>query len=306
MHILSKDLNLLVVAAALFRHKNVSKAAGELGLSQSAVSHALARLRDQFKDPLFVRTSRGVAPTEFARSIQDEVLKLVRETELLFSQKKTFDPKQVNARITLATTDYFETAVMSRLQSILAIEAPELQLSIRPTVGELPKRELEDGKIDLAIAGFYSDLPEGFYQAKLMTDTFACAVRSGHPIFKGDPVDLDDYFDASHALITLQGDFREQLVHKVGKLKRSRKITYGSYSFTGVAWVLSRSDLILTAPKKLLLEYKSFFPIRILNCPVDFGKIELQMVWHAQTQSNPLHAWLRKKIRTICNEKVAL
>jgi DNA-binding transcriptional LysR family regulator len=275
MHIQNKDLNLLIVASALYRYKNVSKAAHELGLSQSAVSHALARLRVQFKDPMFVRTSRGIAPTEFARSIQEELLRVVDQTDLLFNKQKIFDPKSAEARVTIATTDYFEAVVISRLYPVLAKEAPHLQLSVRPTSGELPKRELEEGKIDLAIAGFYLDMPEGFYQTKLMTDPFACAVRRGNPDFKEDPISLDDYFGADHALITLQGDFRDQIGHKIGRTKRERKIKYGSYSFTGIAWVLSQSNLLLTAPESLLREYKKHFDVKILINPVSILPINI-------------------------------
>ena len=218
MHISAIDLNLLGIASALYRHRNVSKAAQELGLSQSAVSHALARLRDQFGDPMFVRTSKGVAPTEFARTIQTELLDVVHKSELLMNRKKAFDPKEARGRITLATTDYFEAVVLPKLQPILAREAPGLQISVRPTVGELPKRDLEEGKIDFAVAGFYADLPEGFYKGKLFKDSFRSATRKDHPTIR-TRLSVEDYFAAHHALITLQGDFRDSMISQVGKEK---------------------------------------------------------------------------------------
>lgn len=299
VHISAIDLNLLGIASALYRHRNVSKAAQELGLSQSAVSHALARLRDQFGDPMFVRTSKGVAPTEFARTIQTELLDVVHKSELLLNRKKAFDPKEARGRITLATTDYFEAVVFPKLQPILAREAPGLQISVRPTVGELPKRDLEEGKIDLAVAGFYSDLPEGFYKGKLFKDSFGAATRKNHSTIR-TRLTVDDYFAAQHALITLQGDFRDSMMTQVGKKKLTREIVYGTYSFTGIAWVLEKSDLVLTAPSLLLKQYQRFFPIQIWPCPVDLDPIEMQMIWHAQTHDDPLRAWFREKLRKVC------
>jgi len=294
MHINQIDLNLLKVAASLYKRRNVSKAAEDLGLSQSAVSHALSRLRDQFQDPMFVRTAKGIAPTEFARSIQTELLELVHRVELLANRKEKFDPKDVKSRLTLATTEYFELVVMAGLQRKISRDAPNLQLSMRPTVGDLPKRELEEGKVDIAIAGFYRDLPEGFYQAKLFSDTFSCATRQGHPVKK---LGISEYFDSDHALITLQGDFRDGIEYGTGKRKRFRHITYGTFSFTSLAWILQETDLVLTAPNLLLEKYRRYFPMKIWPCPVDMGTIDVRMIWHAQTHEDPVRIWFRDQLR---------
>jgi DNA-binding transcriptional LysR family regulator len=302
MNLMHYDLNLLRVASALFRHGNVSRAGKELGLSQSAVSHALGRLRDQFKDPMFVRVSKGVAPTEFARGVRKELIEVVERAEALSRRQLRFDPKEATGRISIATTDYFESTVMTKLFAVLAKQAPQLQISLRPTYGELPKRELESGQIDLAIAGFYVDLPEGFYQTKLFGDSFSSAVRAGHPLAKQQALSIENFFSAKHALITLQGDFRDSKTRKINGKKQSREFSYGSYSFTGLAWVLQHSDLVLTAPTLLLKSYSNYFPLKIWPCPVDLGELEMQMIWHAQTHDHPLRDWLRKQIRKICQE----
>jgi DNA-binding transcriptional LysR family regulator len=294
MHIRSADLNLLVVAGALYRHKNVSRAAEELGLSQSAVSHALTRLRDQFNDPLFVRTAKGMAPTEYARKIQADVLEILNRSELLLRQQSVFTPIEAEGRITIASTDYFEVLVMPKLQEVLAREAPLLQLSLRPTRGELPKKDLEDGSIDFAVAGFFKNLPEGFYQSKLFSDEFRCATGEKHRLFKAKQLSRDDYYAARHALITLQGDFRES------SKGQERKIVYGTYSFTSMAWVLQNSDLLLTAPALLLKEYQKFFPLRVWENPVPRPGIDIRIIWHLQTHEDPLRSWVREQIKRIC------
>lgn len=292
-HIKSIDLNLLVIAAALFAHKNVSKAARELGMTQSAVSHALARLRLSFEDPLFVRTSKGIAPTEFAKNMERELLAWIHLGDQLVTRKKEFDPKSVKARIVLATSDYFEVTVMSRLLPILAKESPGLQISIRPTLGDLPKKDLEEGRVDIAIAGHYSEMPEGFFQTKLFDDSFGVAVRKNHSRIQKS-LTLEKYIESDHALITLQGDFKDRVSPK---LKRARNITYGTYSFTALPWLLQNTDLVLTAPRRLLERYREYFPLQQFECPVDLGSFTLRMVWHSQTHDNPLHQWFRTKLK---------
>ena len=296
VHIRSIDMNLLVVAAALFRHRNATKAAEDLGLSQSAVSHALGRLRDQLKDPLFVRTSRGLSPTEYARSIQTDLTDIVRRTELLLSRKTHFDPREARSRITLAATDYFEILAMPKLEAILSREAPHLLVSLRPTHGALPKREMEEGLIDFAIAGFYRDLPEGFYQSKLFSDEFLCAVHNRHALARHAKLTVDQYYEARHALITLQGDFQD----RARSGGRQRHFVYGSYSFTGMAWVLQNSDLLLTAPALLIKQYQLYFPLKVWPPPIEMSGITVRMIWHAQTHEDPLRIWFRAQLKKVC------
>jgi DNA-binding transcriptional LysR family regulator len=299
MHIKRIDLNLLVVAESLFRTLNVSLSAKELGLSQSAVSHALNRLRAHYEDPFFVRISKGIAPTRFAKTIREEVEEVVRRANELSRKKDEFEPRNAQGRIVLATTDYFESVVMSKFLAEIRKEAPHIVLSLRPTFGDLPKRDLEDGSIDIAIAGFYENLPEGFYRSRLFKDSFATACRKGHPIAKGR-IGVDDFFKAEHALITLQGDFSDDMEELKAGGKRHRKIVYGSASFTGIAWVLEKSDLLLTAPRLLLETYESHFPIQVVDCPVSLDPIEIQMIWQEQTHRDPLRAWFRKRLKNYC------
>jgi DNA-binding transcriptional LysR family regulator len=298
MHIRNLDLNLLKVAAALYKHRNVSKAADQLGLSQSAVSHALSRLRTQFDDPLFVRTSKGMALTGFATKIQSDIMEIIRRLELLAMHENGFDPKTARNRITIASTDYFEITALPALLKILEIEAPHLQISLRPTRGELPKKELEEGSINMAIAGFYKDLPEGFYQSKVFSDYFVTAAGEKSSLFQEITLSEKQFYSARHALITLQGDFKESSSNK-----KTRNITYGSYSFTGMAWVIQESGLLLTAPNRLIQAYKTYFPLKVWESPIKRDRIDIRMVWHAQTHQDQLHVWLRSKIKKIFDDK---
>lgn len=300
-HLRNMDLNLLVVLDALLRHKNVTSASQELGMTQSGLSHALGRLRDHFKDPLLVRVSKGMEITEFARGLRPDVEKLITQTLQLMEKTERFDAKKAQGRIVIATTDYFEVLFGAQLLEILHREAPSVDLSIRPTYGGLPKTALEDGTYDIAIAGFYKDLPDGFYQQKILTDRLATAYRKNHPIHKMG-LNIKSFYQQKHSLITLQGDFKDNLKAPGGGKEQQRKISHGSYSFTSPAWILAESDQILTAPRLLLLRYQKYFPIEVVDCPIQGKNIEMQMVWHSLTHHNPLRKWVRQLIKTVTNE----
>lgn len=188
---------------------------------------------------------------------------------------------------------------MSDLLKEIHKEAPNILISLRPTLGDLPKQDLENGRVDLAVAGFYEKMPEGFYKSLLFKDQFATAYRKNSSLFKGS-ISKDEFFDAEHALITLQGDFSDDMEQTFRGKKRGRKIVYGSSSFTGLAWVLAKSDLLLTAPKILLNKYEEYFPLNVVNCPVDIDPISIQMVWHQQSHQDPLKSWFRQKLKSVC------
>lgn len=283
------DLNLIYIAESLYRTLNVSKTAAELGMSQSAVSHALAKLRDHFGDPLFVRISKGMAATDLAKELRSSIEAFTQQGRDLALKKEVFDPKKAKGRIVIATSDMFEILLMPSLLKKVRSLAPELQVSIRPTGPDLPKEELENGSVDIALAGFFKNVPEGFYQRKALDVHFSTAYRNNHPSIK-KPLTMNEYYEKTHALITIQGDFKDSF-------SRKRKFAYGSYSFTGMAWTLASSDLVLTAPTLLLKKYQEYFPITIQKCPIDIPKAEIRMVWHGVTHKDPLRMWFRELLK---------
>ncbi|UYL07843.1 LysR family transcriptional regulator [Bdellovibrio sp. SKB1291214] len=291
------DLNLLVVVESLYRTLNVSKTAQELSVTQSAISHGLKKLREHFNDPLFVRASKGMTLTETAKRLRPQIEDLVHKALNLSLENEKFDPLKISDRITIATSDYIEILVMPAILKRLKTEAPHLQISIRPTRGDFPKTELESGVFDMAIAGFYKNLPEGFYETKVLEDTFSTAYRKKHPLIQGE-IKPAQYSELEHALITLQGDFKDDLTKKAGEKRKPRKIVFGSYSFTGLAFTLSQSDLVLTAPTLLLNKYAEYFPIQVQPSPYPMPAINMRMVWHSRTHKDPLRLWFRNVIKS--------
>lgn len=219
---------------ALFEHRNVSRAAGALGLTQSTVSHALARARDFFDDPLFVRAGKGMTVTRFGETLELDVRSLVEEGQRLISRRLTFEPAKARERVVIATTDYSQVVAISRLMAKLEREAPGIQISVRPTTPSFPKASLEKGETHLAVAGFFGDLPEGFLQSVLFTDGFETAGRRGHPALAGGTIARKEFLKSKHAVITLHGDFEDPAPMRVSGMS-VREVALGTSSFTGVA-----------------------------------------------------------------------
>lgn len=294
MNIRVKDLNLLLIFDSLMSELNVSKAAEKLGLSQPAMSNALARLRDDLGDPLFVRAARGVKPTPRALALKDQIADVLKLTSALYEQQE-FDPKHINGRFTIASTDFFEHLALGRLLPELAKHAPKMTLVVRPTLGALPKQELEDGRVDLAVAGFFGALPEGFYQQKLSNETYSCVVRTHHPVVKTQ-LTLEQYTQLEHILVSPQGDLQGVVDQVLLKKKLTRRIACGVSNFHSPAMIIERSDYIATVPTRIARSYAEYYKVKVFEPPLAIPGFQLFAVWHGRTHRSPQHQWIRQQI----------
>lgn len=298
-HILGKDLNLLLVFSALWRERNVTKAARVVGMTQPALSRALARLRTEFSDPLFVRVARGVSPTDRAARIAESIVGLLETAEGIYTSEDRFRPESFEGNITISSNDYFQTIAASRLIPRLTKEAPGLALNFITGDGAVPKDAMEKGSINLHIAGIYESLPEGFYHQKLLTDRYRSAVRKGHPV---KTLTTEQFAKLSHVLVTPKGDLSGIVDVALKKLGKRRRVAVGSSNFLSAGWMIAHSDFVLSAPGRLIDSLKEFLPLRDFPTPVTIPTLELFQVWHARTHLDPVHRWIRQKISEGCRK----
>ncbi len=301
MNITSADLNLLAVFHALSQDLSTTRAATRLGLSQPAVSHALNRLRETFGDPLFVRASRGLIPTKRALELRDPVERLLADAETLLSGARAFDPRKEIREFRISTTDYFEVVALPRLLRVLSKEAPGITIVSRPSQGNLPKEQFENRTIDLAVAGYYGDLPEGYYQQTVFKDDFVCVGKKGNPHFK-PTLTLKKYSEARHLLISPQGDMKSRSSAAFKKHKLEQHFQAGVSSFISPGWMICESDLLLTCPRKLALAWQKHLPVEIAKLPFTLEGIAVVQVWHARSHKDPAHMWMRNLIHKIGTE----
>lgn len=299
MNIKTKDLNLLLLFKVLYEELNVSRAALRMDLSQPALSHKLNKLRHEFADPLFVRAARGLTPTPRAIALAPAILKLVSELEGFYQQQTPPDFLAQTDRLVIYSTDYIESLLLPDLLKRLSQQAPDVQLVFRHTQGILPKQPLEQGECDLAIAGFYRDLPESFYQQQLLTEQFVVMLRQQHPL-AARTLTLEAYCQARHIVTTLTGDLHGIVDQALSTTGHTRQVCLGLSGFLSPAYVLEHNDVLLTCLQSLALTAIQGHPdLRIKDCPVPLPPVQISQIWHARTQDDPLRRWLRQQIHQL-------
>jgi DNA-binding transcriptional LysR family regulator len=179
MNIGRVDLNLLVYLDVLLRERNVTRAADQLGLSQPAMSNGLRRLRDLFDDPLLVRTSEGMTPTERAEELRPVVRGLLATVDKAVQPRTDFDAKSARRVFRIMASDYAESTLMPRILLKLRESAPGITLDIM-TPSDVSFQDVEQGKVDMAINRFDA-LPQSFHQKVIWQDGFSCLVSAKTP-----------------------------------------------------------------------------------------------------------------------------
>jgi len=201
MNIARVDLNLLVYLDVLLRECNVTRAAEELGISQPAMSNSLRRLRDLFDDPLLVRTSDGMTPTDRALELQPLVRNVLAAAEIAVLPKTVFDASASDRIFRIMASDYTEVTLLPQLLSRLRREAPGIRLDIM-TPSDVSFHDVERGKVDMVINRF-DTLPQSFHQVHLWDDSFSCVMSATNPVIKN--WNLDNYLSHKHVWVSKTG-----------------------------------------------------------------------------------------------------
>jgi DNA-binding transcriptional LysR family regulator len=281
---------------------NVSKTAKAMNLSQPAVSHALKRLRQELSDDLLVRSSREMVATPFAAQLAPQVSHILSQLEEVL-ERKAFDPMKAEGVVHIQSTEYFEQLVLPRLLVQLANEAPGLKIINTSTRGQLPKAELSEGKCELAIAGFFGELPEGFYQQEIFRDRMVCLCAKDHSGAKGKKISLTDYLALKHVYISPEGRLSGGTVDDLlAKQKKKRNVIASIAGFGAPAWICTAKDFSCTLPEKLASQYIEQLPLKWFELPVDVPAIRVVQVWHERTQRDPLFRFVRSTIHKVCEE----
>ena len=299
MDIRSLDLNLLVVFDAMLKHHNVSKAAEAIGLSQPAMSAAIARLRALFDDALFVRTGFGMEPTPKAQALGASIQSVVQtiETEILTTQD--FEPKISDRTFTLVTPDIAEVNFLPRLLTELSSAAPHINLKTLAMPREAAAQALASAQADMAI-GYFPDLHKaGFYQQKLITSSHVCLIRKNHPLI-GQKITSTQFMQASHAVVKPDG--REHIFERFLQSQGIRRRVVVELShFMSLLPIIETSDLIATVPKDLADFFVHHGKVRYVPVPMKSPAIDVHLFWHQRFQKDTAHIWLRQVIHRLFN-----
>lgn len=302
----SLDLNLLVALEALLRLESVTQAAREVGLSQSAMSHALGRLRDQFGDELLLRSGRKMVPTARAEELLGPLQEALASLKEAISDPAPFNPAQAEDKFWIATNDYAQFTLLPPLIKRLQAQAPLVDLRVRELGRGALAERLARGDIDLALTlGLPEHVPETLYRLDLFQLELVSLVRRDNP-FVGDELDLDTFCELPHLLISPLGDGRGAVDMRLEEIGRSRRVALVVPHFMVAPHLVATTDMILTTAKSVAESFAEFLPIRVLEPPLDLVRGTVSLVWHPRTHREANHRWLRGQIEAVAlNERGA-
>jgi len=288
MNVQDIDLNLLRVFDAVLHEKGVTPAAARLGLTQPAVSNALARLRKLFGDALFVRTPRGVDATPFARELAEPVRQALALLESALAHGPGFDPATSTRAFRFYMSDLGQIEFLPPLVERVQREAPEVRLEAVALEIDDIADALAAGALDVAI-GFLPGLAGAVRRRALFRDPYLCLMRADHEI---KSLTKKSFLNASHALVTYRGGHRviEEALDRAGL---ARRIALRVPHFTVVPMVLERTDLILTLPARVARVYERRGRLKALPPPVAIPPAEVAVHWHERFEQDPGNRWLR-------------
>ncbi|MBT7437995.1 MAG: LysR family transcriptional regulator [Cellvibrionales bacterium] len=301
------DLNLLVFLDVLLKERNVTRAAESLGISQPAMSNGLRRLRDLFGDPLLVRTSDGMKPTERAELLQPLVRDVLASVEQAVEPKQKFNEKKANRVFRISVSDYTESTLLPHLLRRLSSEAPHVILDVL-TPSDISYQNVEQGTVDLVINRF-DVLPQSFHQMTIWRDTFSCLFSHSNPI--AENFNLKNYLDSEHVWVNKTGmgagvgmepgssktlGWVDEALTQIGEKRRIRVFTR---HYQAAMRLAELPDLIVTIPTKAARLLQDNPSVIITDPPFYIPEIELKMAWSPLVQHNPAHQWLRRLIADV-------
>ncbi len=288
------DLNLFRVFDTVYRERNLTHAAEILCLSQSAVSHAVGRLRVSLGDPLFVREGQGVVPTPLADRLWPDIkdaLALFRQAVL---RHQSFEPSRDLSQITLAMNDKLEPSILPVIAKKLHETIPHLQLaSIRLDRTNL-RADLVAGRIDFAIDVAQPTAPD-ICHTLLQKDEFAVVCREDRPI------DAESYLAARHVTVSSRRTGRSLEEIELSRLGIEREVVVRCQYYEAACRLVADSDLLLTMPLHQASTINATLGNTVLPMPLPLSGIELHLYWHQQRETDPANQWLRSELMSVFN-----
>ncbi|MBA6252383.1 MULTISPECIES: LysR family transcriptional regulator [unclassified Colwellia] len=304
MNIAKIDLNLLIYLDVLLREKNVTRSASQLNITQPAMSNGLKRLRNLFNDPILVRTSDGMVPTERSRALAPVIRKILLELEEALQGEEEFNEKHSQRVFRIMASDYAASTLLPSLLRKINEIAPNVTIDIM-TPSDVTFHDVEAGKIDMAINRF-DELPQSFHQKTIWRDSFSCLLSANSPYVA--EFNLDTYLSSKHVWVSKTGfgvgvGMDPKDVQKLGwvdealaRIDKQRDIKVFTRNYH-VAMQLAHEDgLIATLPTKAALLHKDDKKYTIVDPPFDIPDIELKMIWSPLLHHDASHIWFRQLV----------
>ena len=291
MNLSDKDLNLFVVFDVIYTERNLTKSGEVLGITQPAVSNALSRLRENFNDELFVRTSKGMVPTPVAENMVNDIrqaLDLIRNS---ISESESFKPKTANATFRISIGDTSEYRLLPQLIKNISNLAPGVDVESYLTPRTETPKELAAGNIDFAIdPPIHSD--PNLRNKKIYQDDYVLVVNKKHPIAKKKKISLEDYLNLSHIHISKRASGLGHVDTTLNRLGLTRRIALRAQHFLVAPYIIDQSNLAMTTIKS----FSRGRELKVFQLPFKINPLVLHLYWHVNKDMDPANKWMRELI----------
>jgi len=293
------SFTLLHTLDTLLETRNLSRAARQLGQSQSALSRQLAQLRTQFGDPLLARHGREYVLTPRAQALVGQVKQLLAQLDTLLSPVQ-FVPEECDRSFTLGSSDYVAMQVIPQLMARMAETAPRASVKFQIWGPPGQYDQLADGKLDLAVT-VLDGVPPDLHARQIGEDNAVCVMRTGHPL-ANKSISLDDYLSWPHVNISDGGDKHGFIERYLADRGHRREVRLEVPFFGSALSVVSHSDCLLTMPRHIVEQLLEAFPITWRPLPFDLHTFHYGVLWHARSHHDPAHQWFRNQVLSACQQ----
>lgn len=288
------DLTLLLVFLGLLRHRKAVDVAAELGLTQSAISQALKRLREIFDDELFLRRPHGMEPTATALALEAAVARAVESLRGALGMARSFDPATATGLVRVAALDAEQAVLIPALAARLHRLAPGLALSVLPLGRAEAVGALEEGRADLAL-GYIWKIPDSLSGERLYEESFLVAGRP-QALPQAPRISLDAYCTADHVLIAPGGDLRGIVDDRLEAMGRRRRVVLGLPAFLPALAAVAASGALVTLPARVAQAFAAGFGLVTATPPLDIRRFPVSVFWHRRNDAEPRIRWIRAQV----------
>jgi DNA-binding transcriptional LysR family regulator len=288
----SIDFRLLLAFDALITERHVSRAATAVGLSQPAMSHALAKLRQQFDDPLLVRTSTGLEPTPKALDLIEPVRDAIRQVSRLLTEGASFDPRTSSDAFAVRMGDLNEVLFLPQLLRMLQERAPNMTLTVEHLSPSETVRALEASAIDFAVSALIKH-SKSVHSLELAKDRMVCVMRKGHPA-ADSRLTMRAFLSLRHLrIVQSAGDVRfvEEALARRGLRRRVMATTP---HWLAASYMIERSDLVTALPESMMRRLNRDGRFVVRSLPVSGNEFSWRLYWHRRYDARPAHRWIRE------------
>lgn len=298
MNLANIDLNLFIVFDAIYTEGNLTRAGQIMGITQPAASNALARLRDTFNDPLFIRTAQGMMPTPLAQNIITPVRSALHLLRGSVNNSRVFDASQASKTFRLSMTDLIEDILLPATFQRLHKLAPNVRIESLLARRRETAKELAAGHLDFAIDIPLSSDPQ-LLHTKLLEDRYVCAMRKDHPLSIHKKITLKQYLDVQHIHISSRRSGLGTVDLALGKMGFQRNIVLRSQHYLMAHTVLQNTNLTITAPARFAAHHQ----LHSVELPIaGIAPIESHLFWHANADQDPASIWMREQLLQIAQQ----